>query len=200
MTDPLIDIIGRDFTEQLTSRQRAQVQDAIHENPEGIRRVATEVIALGDKADKPIAILLSRLNRGQHRTPNKQAQQSAARGSILDQAISKYRARIAAYPVGTDPTHHHGPAGQALEYAIEFTDGANSTDSEESLIRRLLDDQPTGPHAAELYRILQQHAERTERPEINLTALFSRTTSTPTPQPEDPISVAVDELDEVIAW
>lgn len=62
----LHDVIGRELAEQLTLSQREYVQQAADEAPAGLRQVAAEIHAAGAKIERPVAVLLSRIKRGQH--------------------------------------------------------------------------------------------------------------------------------------
>jgi hypothetical protein len=63
----LDDVIGHELASQLTSTQREFVAQAADEAPDGVRIVAAEVRKAGDKIKRPVAVLLSRIDRGQHR-------------------------------------------------------------------------------------------------------------------------------------
>lgn len=108
----IIDIVGPDIGVDLTTQQRDRVADAIHENPDGVARVANHVLG-NPKVRKPVAVFLAELDKGKHLLEPSAAKKHAAQLTILEWAERMYRARYDTYP--------HLGADDAIEYAVDYT-------------------------------------------------------------------------------
>lgn len=116
----LVDVIGKDLAEQLTLSQREYVQAAADEAPDGLRQVAAEIRAAGTKIERPVAVLLNRIKRGQHedRQPGAHA---PARGDIdkRDWARRLYVAKISHLRQHATQWSEAEQREHAIDYALD---------------------------------------------------------------------------------
>lgn len=139
----LHEIIGRDLAEKLTLRQAETIQAAADEAPDGLRRVAQEIRSGGDKIKSPVAVLLSRVKRGQHLDRDDTAGATRTRPTPIEAAHRLYTSRM------TDTAHTHLDETERIHDAIDYAigecmrhstglaPGKNILAIEDELLRRL---------------------------------------------------------------
>lgn len=136
------DIIGTTTYLDCSQKQRDEIAEYIHQDPDGVKAVA-EKVALEEtagKIDSAVPVLLARLRNGQHLRRRKQQERSEL--DIVTFAERRYHAKMADFA-----KHHANPDEwaevEALEYAVDWTiinrkDCAmTSTELMDALCRRL---------------------------------------------------------------
>lgn len=91
------DLIGNELTNALTSHQYEIVRGAADEAPDGLRKVADEIRAAGANIERPVAVLLNRIHRGQHADRQRDTERASVgekRPPALEAAMRLYAAKL----------------------------------------------------------------------------------------------------------
>lgn len=80
----LDDAIGEPLASRLTLRQVTEVLEAIDENPSGVEREARDVLRQAG-IERPIAVFLARIRRGDHRNPDPRRQPAPRPPAVVDE-------------------------------------------------------------------------------------------------------------------
>jgi hypothetical protein len=131
MTTDLAAIIGPDLAGDLYVHQAAEVEAAVIENADGVRRLAAQLTA-DHSITSPVAVLLSRIRKGQHRRYTPPAQRSTT--SALDRAEGAYHRKLAHY--AEHHALHEYDQEAALDFALTHTTGL-TMEAEPELRQRL---------------------------------------------------------------
>lgn len=145
------DLIGDELTAALTPHQYEIVRVAAEDAPVGLRKVADEIRAAGDKLERPVAVLLNRIDRGVHTDRQRDHDRSAAartpeRMPTIEAAMRLYSARLVDLERHTRDTLSDTQRQEnAIDYAISeaprislaLPAGSSISDVEDELRRRV---------------------------------------------------------------